>query len=432
MGRSAWAHKNGIAASCDGCHTGGATPTITLTADTSPIDLGESIVLTIMISNTNGPVAGFYIQSNGPGTFSIVDTPGTQLIGAGVTHTMPRAGVDGFTTFRVGWAAPSQPGGVDFTVWGLSANNNGAPTGDAGSSAFLSVAYGCGVGTTYYTDNDQDGYAQGTGYTVACSQPKYYSTALGDCDDNDPTIHPGATEICNGRDDNCNGLIDEGLPTNTYCTDADGDGHGTASGPKLTACRATRGFAPCDNDCNDNDPTIYPGAPELCNFRDDNCNSLIDEDFGDTCGVGWCFRYGSVCSPGHCVPGQPAREVCNGVDEDCDGVIDNGTNLELCGQSGLVCSRGVCIPSGEANAISPPAAHAEDASAGEGAPLLETTADGGVLPVDEPSNENRTGCSIAHESRAPALGASALGICLASVVRRARRSRGPRRLRSIR
>jgi len=84
-----------------------------------------------------------------------------------------------------------------------------------------------------------------------------------DCNDMNPSIHPGATEICNGVDDNCDGTIDEGF-------DKDGDGWTT-----------------CAGDCNDVNPAIHPGATELCNGIDDNCNGVVDEGgFPDTDGDG--------------------------------------------------------------------------------------------------------------------------------------------------
>ncbi|MFA5717755.1 MAG: putative metal-binding motif-containing protein [Desulfobulbaceae bacterium] len=103
------------------------------------------------------------------------------------------------------------------------------------------------------TDNDGDGYAVEGG---ECGPV--------DCNDADPDINPGMTETCDDIDNDCDGEIDEGC--DTACPDADNDGYRDA------ACGGT--------DCNDNDPTINPGAAEICgNSVDENCNGLSD----DTC-----------------------------------------------------------------------------------------------------------------------------------------------------
>ena len=83
-----------------------------------------------------------------------------------------------------------------------------------------------------------------------------------DCDDNSPTAHPGAIEICDGIDNNCNGEIDEGVTT-TYYADADGDGYG-AHDDIIEACEGPDGYIPVGNDCDDTDPEVYPSAPETC------------------------------------------------------------------------------------------------------------------------------------------------------------------------
>jgi hypothetical protein len=102
------------------------------------------------------------------------------------------------------------------------------------------------LGEAVGVDADHDGY-----------------TTANDCDDNNPSVHPGAVEICNGIDDNCDGQIDEGF-------DQDGDG-----------------WTVCAGDCNNVNPAIHPGAPEICNGIDDNCNGVIDEGgFPDTDGDG--------------------------------------------------------------------------------------------------------------------------------------------------
>jgi Putative metal-binding motif len=400
----AHAHAGGEAAEgCAGCHNGGQTPTVSITPSLTTINPGQTITLTISISQTNGPVAGFFLEnSTGVGVLSIVDS-GTKLLGAGVTHTAPRTGSGGFTTFKVGWTAPGQPGGVDFSVWANSANGDGTPRGDGEGQGFFSTAFGC-AGSKYYHDYDGDSYgAIASGYTINCSAPQYFTEKVGDCNDNDPVMFPGNPEVCDGKDNNCNGQIDEGLPIITYCTDADGDGHGVLGEGTSTGCKPPKGFGLCDGDCNDNDPTIYPGAPELCDGKDNNCNGQVDEGARAECGLGWCARYAEGCMSTACTPGAPRAEICNDFDDDCDGVVDNGTNLELCGKPGLACRAGVCVvdpnaaseapmptPQGGSGSGGAPASTGSSGTPGNSAPSSEVVASQEPAPETTPPG----GCAL--------------------------------------
>jgi hypothetical protein len=341
----AWAHSNGIAAEgCDGCHNGGKVPTVTLAASPDNPTVGQEVTLTITVSQTNGPVAGFFLTTEPQvGTFTAIES-GTVANSGGVMHTMPHTGSGGVTTFEAGWSA-SQATGAQFYVYALSANDDGTSGGDGAGQASLSITSGC-TGNNYYFDQDNDGYGTSDpAYPIIrdCSQKTGYSLVNTDCNDFDATIHPGATEVCNGKDDNCNGQIDEGLATKVYCPDKDGDGHGVPGGVTEMGCTPMSGFGDCGGDCNDNNPAVYPGAPELCDGIDNNCNGNIDEGARMECGVGWCARYAIGCTS-VCTPGPPRAEVCNDFDDDCDGVIDNGTDLELCGAPGLKCVAGYCVP----------------------------------------------------------------------------------------
>src|SRR5262249_55187569 len=150
------------------------------------------------------------------------------------------------------------------------------PTGDRPGNARLSIAWGC-TPITYYTDADGDGYGDpSTGPYLRCG-PQAGLSALGDdCDDSDPLVFPGAVEACNGRDDNCNGQIDEGLAATMTWPDLDGDGYGDAHGVGQLGC-STSARAANNLDCDDADPKVYPGAPEICDGKDNDCNGQIDE-----------------------------------------------------------------------------------------------------------------------------------------------------------
>ena len=79
-----------------------------------------------------------------------------------------------------------------------------------------------------------------------------------DCDDTDPYVHPNATEVCDGLDNDCDGDVDEGV-LNTYYMDADGDGYLS------------------DEDCDDLSPLVHPGADEICDGIDNDCDGSLDE-----------------------------------------------------------------------------------------------------------------------------------------------------------
>lgn len=198
--------------------------------------------------------------------------------------------------------------------------------------------------TTYYRDADNDGYGSPAVTANACSQPAGYRVIGGDCDDSNPNVHPGASEVCNGNDDDCDGTIDDNATgSTTYYRDVDADGYGTLS-ITVNACSAPSGYVSTGGDCDDTDASVHPGATELCNGNDDDCDGTVDEDAvagttfyqdADSDGFGSSSSTVLACSApsgyvstgGDCDdtdsdvnPG--ASERCNGVDDDCDGTID--------------------------------------------------------------------------------------------------------------
>lgn len=98
---------------------------------------------------------------------------------------------------------------------------------------------------------------------TACSAPPGYVSDNTDCDDTDASVHPGAPEICDSKDNNCNGQVDEDVQT-TFYRDADHDGYGDPANP-TQACSAPAGYVTDNTDCNDNDASVH--SPQTY-FRD--------------------------------------------------------------------------------------------------------------------------------------------------------------------
>jgi hypothetical protein len=152
--------------------------------------------------------------------------------------------------------------------------------------------------TPWFADVDNDGYGDATDTVNACEQPAGYVVDDSDCDDAAAAFHPGASETdCTDPNDyNCDGSVgyaDEDGDTFAACEDCDdtdatlnpdtiwyGDADGDTYGGHLTAasCLQPSGFVATQEDCDDLDPNQYPGADELCNDEDDDCDGTVDND----------------------------------------------------------------------------------------------------------------------------------------------------------
>lgn len=130
----------------------------------------------------------------------------------------------------------------------------------------------------YYTDADQDGFGDDATATPFCQAPVNMIAVGGDCDDTDNAVYPGAPEVCDGLDNNCNGQFDEGLTFLNYYFDFDGDGFGI--GNPTVACSPITGYATQTGDCDDSNNAVYPGAADSeGNGIDENCDG-VDGNLG--------------------------------------------------------------------------------------------------------------------------------------------------------
>jgi hypothetical protein len=133
-----------------------------------------------------------------------------------------------------------------------------------------------------FRDVDGDGYGDDASAMRACSTSAGLVERGMDCDDSTSSIHPGASEACNGIDDDCDEVVDNGLTRTIWHADRDRDGFGDPA-MTLSACVAPPGYVDEATDCDDRSMIAHPGGTEICNGADDDCDLVTDEDACSGC-----------------------------------------------------------------------------------------------------------------------------------------------------
>ncbi|MFT4621418.1 MAG: putative outer membrane repeat protein [Myxococcota bacterium] len=197
-----------------------------------------------------------------------------------------------------------------------------------------------------YADVDGDTWGDVAVVRYTCGPLDGHVDRPGDCDDGEVEVSPDAEERCNERDDDCDGEIDGPLSVDalTWYADADADGHGDPEAPAVD-CDAPDGHLSSSDDCDDTRPDVSPSAVELCNGVDDDCDLETDEPdaadaptwhpdgdgdgFGDTeVSVVACegptdhVLDGTDCADDAPTVFPGSVEVCDGLDNDCEGTVD--------------------------------------------------------------------------------------------------------------
>jgi MYXO-CTERM domain-containing protein len=316
---------------CTSCHGTSASTatTVTFSAATTTVAPGESVAVSLVVRNSTLAGAGLNVSATGG---SLSAGSNTRVSSGEVTHSSTQALSAGAVTFNFSWTAPTTEGSYSLRGAGNAVDRDTRADSDdrwaLASNLVFTVDDGC-------DDLDLDGFE-------SCDDG-----SGADCDDADPKVFPGADETCDGEDDDCDGSIDEdatdGVPA---WPDADGDGAGDAADAGADVCELPDGWSFEDGDCDDADAAVYPGAPESCDGVDEDCDGRVDEDasdsvtyFMDADGDGYGTSATTVaCSlpagyaavAGDCddtrAAASPAgAEVCDGagVDEDCDGAVDD-------------------------------------------------------------------------------------------------------------
>ncbi|MFN7143448.1 MAG: MopE-related protein, partial [Myxococcota bacterium] len=199
-------------------------------------------------------------------------------------------------------------------------------------------------GLAYHVDADLDGFGDPASALRSCEVVADRILDGTDCDDADTAVNPAAAEVCDGVDNDCSTAADDGLAFWDWYADADADGYGDAAAP-VSACAEPEGHVGDATDCDDADAATFPGATEVCDLEDNDCDGAADDgavdertyyDDGDSDGYGDAdasvsscgapsgyVETGDDCDDANSLVNPGAEERCNGLDDDCDATADD-------------------------------------------------------------------------------------------------------------
>lgn len=201
----------------------------------------------------------------------------------------------------------------------------------------------------YYADTDGDGAGNQNVEVADCKKPSGYVEVAGDCDDTNPNTRPGATELCDFKDNNCDGQVDENLISGIFYRDEDGDDYGVRT-DIVEGCEQPNGYADEEGDCDDANPQINPGENETCDALDNNCSGLVDEGYpiavvypdtdndtygADVEGITACATaegysiLNADCDDTETTTNPSAPERCDGIDNNCNAVVDENLRFRF-------------------------------------------------------------------------------------------------------
>jgi len=230
------------------------------------------------------------------------------------------------------------------------------PFFESGNIMISDISYGlnvirmqnCPSPINYYRDKDGDGFGDSSAAVSSCSEPGGYVLDNTDCDDDDSDVNTSADEICDGIDNDCDGLVDlddPDLVLTVFYRDADGDGFGDINETTLD-CTVPDGYVSNDEDCDDTSNMVNPDFPEVCDGVDNDCDGLVDgldpdvgniEWYQDNDGDGYgtsasvlfqCIppvgyaAFSGDCDDGNANNYPGNEELCDGEDNNCNSQVD--------------------------------------------------------------------------------------------------------------